>query len=524
MSRPINLPSSVDEPVLVRADCIDALQRLTAESVHVVVTDPPAGIGFMAKPWDSFKAYAARTQRGSDVEAMLGGGDLLARAAELLGGLALNKHVLQLAGGRTSDEASGVADELRALAKAAGLPAWARGFVVFMVDVWTEVDRVIKPGGFVCAWALPKTADLAGLAMRLAGWTVHESVLHLFGGAMNKAGCIGKKIDKAAGAKRHEMPHPTNACRGGQWCRCFERDEPSQSSPTKHAAWSAPVTEAAKRWTGWHSQIAPGHEQWLIARKPTRLTYAEQVQTHGCGAFNVDACRVPRGDKAQFPEGVVSDTGQVFGGGGGMHGNRPRGGDPNPSGSHPRNVVLTAGGGGCPAAGLDRQSGVQRDGTAVKRNLPPEGARQHVDVCARTKRGADVTFAGSGGASRYFTRFDQVVGYYPKASDRTVPGRADMTNKHPTHKNPELMRWLVRLMAATAEQTGGEPAVVLDPFMGSGTTGVACVAECVRFIGIEQDAEHFEVARARILGAIGSPVLAAEGNANVQAGGQLGLL
>jgi DNA modification methylase len=90
-------------------------------------------------------------------------------------------------------------------------------------------------------------------------------------------------------------------------------------------------------------------------------------------------------------------------------------------------------------------------------------------------------------------------------------------NKHETHKSPELMRWLVRLITPP----GG---VVLDQFMGSGTTGVAAAAEGCRFIGIEREAQHFEVARARNLAAVGSPEYAAEANTHAPQGAQLGLL
>jgi site-specific DNA-methyltransferase (adenine-specific) len=66
------------------------------------------------------------------------------------------------------------------------------------------------------------------------------------------------------------------------------------------------------------------------------------------------------------------------------------------------------------------------------------------------------------------------------------------TNHHPTVKPIELMRYLVRL---TKTPTGG---VVLDPFTGSGTTGIACVLEGREFIGIEREAEYVEIAEKRI--------------------------
>lgn len=630
------LPPSVAEPLLRHGDCLEIMRELPDASVHLVVTDPPAGIGFMSRSWDSFADYKPRTERGREVEAMLGGGDLLARAAAFLGGIALSSRLDGLVGADgvgTAKHADLLAGELRLAAKVRALPAWARGFVVFLVDVWTEVDRVLIPGGFVCAWALPKTADLAGLAMRLTGWNIHESVLHLFGGGMNKAGDLGKQIDKAAGATREVIgkhPNPAGNKAGGASLNMGVTGMPSDVDVT------APATEDAQRWTGWHSQVAPGHEQWLIGQKPGRLTYAAQVVERHCGAFNVGATRIPtlttgghtpmvstchhsetspastaesssgspRGPgTAETGVGTSRDIGvsttrsdtltnrDMFDSSTGTTtrddteccsstarsgrtstarsrpatsstistrsptttdsktsnschaGTMPGTTRPNPtstpevervpttsesgddagepSGRMPKNVVLSTGGDGCPARGLDRQSGVHRDGVAVQRNRGAE--RPMVTAGApRLTTNDDQGFGGGGGASRFFTRFDQVVKYSGKVSTRDVPiGHA--RNEHNTVKSLALMRWLVRLMAATAEHTGGEPAIVLDPFMGSGTTGVACVAEGARFIGIEQDAEHFAVGRARVMGAIGSPELAAEANESAPDGSQLGM-
>jgi hypothetical protein len=131
----------------------------------------------------------------------------------------------------------------------------------------------------------------------------------------------------------------------------------------------------------------------------------------------------------------------------------------------------------------------------------------------RADVGANNGHDDSGGASRFFPTF----GYYPKASDRTIPGRSDITNTHPTIKSPDLMRWLVRLVTPPSGR-------LLDCFMGSGTTGVACAAEGVAFTGIEADAGNFEIARARVLAAHGSPEYAAEANTTAPTGAQMVLL
>jgi site-specific DNA-methyltransferase (adenine-specific) len=84
-----------------------------------------------------------------------------------------------------------------------------------------------------------------------------------------------------------------------------------------------------------------------------------------------------------------------------------------------------------------------------------------------------------GGASRFF--------YCAKAS-RKERGAG---NTHPTVKPIALMRWLVRLVTPPN-------GLVLDPFAGSGTTGLACKAEGFRFLGIEKEAAYAEIARKRL--------------------------
>lgn len=163
---------------------------------------------------------------------------------------------------------------------------------------------------------------------------------------------------------------------------------------------------------------------------------------------------------------------------------------------------------GCPAAELDSQSGEApaKPGRAGKRG----GCGFGLFDDQRSAQASGIWPADSGGgASRFFPSFtpdqlDHRFRYEPKASDRRVPGAGPKGNKHPTHKPVELMRWMVRLVTPTAAQAG-RPGVVLDPFNGSGTTGVAAQLEGVRYIGFEREAEHVEVSRARIAEAERNP-------------------
>lgn len=486
---PYSLPPSVNEPLLIHGDCLEEIRRLPDDSVHVAVTDPPAGIGFMGSGWDSFKRYEPRTARGREVFGRLGEDALLSEAAALLTGLSLSSHTEGLPARADAERVAHALTERRK-----GKPAlkpWEIGFVVFLVDVWSEVDRVLKPGGFVCAWALPKTADLAGLAMRLVGWERHSPLVHLFSQGMNKTGDLGKMHDKSVGVVRD----------------------------------IAAATPEAERLTGWHAGIAPGHEDWLIARKPSRLTIAANMLEHGCGAYNVNGCRIPRA--GGVPRTTQTNRRSTFGE---YEDGWRQESTPHPGGSHPRDVVLTTGGEGCPAEALDRQTGTLTSGTGAVLSSTAAGYKGSVYGTRSGKVGDPcVEYGDSGGASRFFTRFDDRVKYCPKNSDRRA-GLYAGRNLHKTPKHIDLMRWIVRLLAATSETTGGDPAIVLDPFMGSGTTGVASVAEGVRFIGIERDPvdedslDSFGIARGRIMAAIGSPEVAAEANKAAPRGSQLGLL
>lgn len=200
-----------------------------------------------------------------------------------------------------------------------------------------------------------------------------------------------------------------------------------------------PATAAAAALQGWGTALKPAWEPIILARKPLAGTVAGNVLRHGTGALNVDGCRV--------------ETAETWNRGGPT---KPRDGgigyasssssSSHPLGRWPANVCLDEGA----AEQLDAQSGAtgQREPTA-----------------------------------RFF--------YTAKSSsgERHYAGK----NHHPTVKPVTLMRWLVRLVTPR----GG---LVVDPFCGSGSTGVAALAEGFRFLGIDLDEENCKLARRRIAG------------------------
>jgi site-specific DNA-methyltransferase (adenine-specific) len=237
-----------------------------------------------------------------------------------------------------------------------------------------------------------------------------------------------------------------------------------------------PSTPEAVKWSGWGTALKPAFEPIVVARKPLIGTVAQNVLEHGTGALNINACRIQHGDdvnmdavqRQQRAEGSVPFASA------GLIGKEIA--TYKPGGRWPANVVLdeTAG------AILDEQSGWHKDGTAYLDNRTHDYNNTSYQI--RDNRTGTRGYHGEGGASRFF--------YCAKASkkDRNTNGAA---NTHPTVKPTELMRWLIRLVTPP----GG---IILDPFGGSGSTGVAAQAESVRCILIEREAEYLAIIRERL--------------------------
>ena len=226
-------------------------------------------------------------------------------------------------------------------------------------------------------------------------------------------------------------------------------------------------------WQGWGTALKPAVEPIVLARKPLIGTVAENVLTHGTGALNIDASRI--GTEQSYNPDHHKSGGSGYGGYG-------QGFKTAASGRWPANILLDE----AAAALLDKQSGIQRDGIAVKRRGSNFETNVYGAGIGKYPFGtADQGYGGSGGASRFF--------YVAKAS-RAERNKGLERNIHPTVKPIDLMRYLIRLVTPK----GG---TVLDPFMGSGTTAVAAIEEGVNWIGCEREPEYVAIIEARIAAA-----------------------
>lgn len=334
-------------------------------------------------------------------------------------------------------------------------------------ETWAaEALRVLKPGGYLLAFGGTRTYHRLVCALEDAGFEIRDCFCWLYGSGFPKSLDVSKAIDKAAGAGRGVVAKNRNIRTAGFGDNF--RDDGWQ--PPGHASLTAPATPDAERWSGWGTALKPAFEPIVVARKPlSERTVAANVLRWGTGALNIDGCRIEgEPETTRFDPSKHVHEGWRMDATGAETAVRASA----LPGRWPANVALDEEA----AAMLDVQSGQRTSGTNATRTkigsfLEHGGLGKPGDV--------QTTYGDSGGASRFF--------YCAKAS-RKERGEG---NKHPTVKPVALMQWLVRLVTPP----GG---TVLDPFAGSGSTGIAVLREGFNFIGIEKGHEYVEIARERI--------------------------
>ena len=354
------------------------------------------------------------------------------------------------------------------------------------VEVWAECLRVLKPGGHLLAFAGTRTQHRMAGRIEDAGFEIRDMIAWVYGSGFPKSLDVSKAIDKAAGVRGHDGVGFNAAgigkSNGGSK---FRSDHPEYVKPSG-------ITDAARQWQGWGTALKPALEPITVARKPLIGTVAENVLQHGTGALNVDGCRV--GDTVEtWPTSRSYAPGQIEPGG---KGNTQATGAV-PPGRWPANLIHdgseevvglfpTEAGAFAPVPRAQRTNNVYGsfdafgdDGASFRGDT---GSAARFFYCAKASAAdRDAGVAGVAG----------VAGGMSGRRDGSMGSVTMRKNTHPTVKPTKLMRYLVRLVTPP----GG---TVLDPFMGSGSTGKAAKLEGFNFIGIEREETYVETARARI--------------------------
>lgn len=413
-------------------DCIETMRQMDAGSVDAVVCDPPYGLEFMGKEWDSFR---------SD-----------------------DRDVPGYNGRATGTE---IVDPYSAPPTMLAFQNWTREWA-------REALRVLKPGGHLLAFGGTRTYHRLAAGIEDAGFEIRDTLAWMYGSGFPKSLDVSKAIDKAAGAEREVIS--------------LERSPFRMADP-----------KMGSRWQGWGTALKPAYEPVVVARKPLSGTVAANVLQHGTGALNIDGTRI--GDTVEtWPSSRGGNTRRSMAGGAMLESDTGLA----PSGRWPANVLLDE----HAAALLDEQTGELSSGANPTRRSADGDDRQAFGKFAGQESVTPARGAESGAASRFFyvakassAERNAGLDWFPAkefkrhADERVwdIPGSHSKprANVHPTVKPVEVMRWLIRLVTSP-------DGTVLDPFTGSGTTGIAAHLEGVQFIGIEREPEYHAIAKARI--------------------------
>jgi len=425
---------------LLLGDCKEKLKELEDNSIDAIVTDPPYGLSFMGKKWD---------------------------------------------------------------------------YDVPSVDIWKECLRVLKPGGYLLSFAGTRTQHRMAVNIEDAGFEIRDMIAWIYASGFPKSLNIGKAVARLQG---EDIPKTKGFNVAGQGIGL----NPNKELRSDHPDYVKPTYD--NEWEGWGTALKPALEPITVARKPLgEKTVAENCLKWGVGGINIDGCRV--GGQAYTQEQWrKKEESRVTGNTYGKH-------KPSktqvPTGRFPANLIHD---------GSDEVVGL----------FPQTKSGKLKSDCYEKDRENDSMFAGgenfthkgyeadSGSASRFFKTCEfaeeeaQRFLYTAKASKRernigcegleevdvrTMNDFGDQSkhecsdgvkrtkgtgiskakNNHPTVKPIALMEYLVKLVSR-------EGQVVLDPFMGSGTTGMACKRLDREFIGIEMMPDYMEIAKARIDG------------------------
>ena len=314
---------------------------------------------------------------------------------------------------------------------------WDGGDITFQANTWRKCYELLKPGGHLIAFSGSRTYHRMACAIEDAGFEIRDQCIWLYGSGFPKSHNIGN---------------------------------------------------------GWGTALKPAHEPMVLARKPlSEKSVSDNVMKHRTGAINIDDSRIrcEPNDNIVRPDRTDKQAYNFFRGGEEDVTNVRKTTKRQPRGEQ---TVWTDKNSGMKAEGsifadADPRgrfpSNVMHDGSHVVEDIFPEISSRYFYSAKtnQTERNA--------GLHGFDAKFAPTMGDGIGVKEHNEQTATKKKNVHPTVKPVELMKYLVRLVTPK----GG---VVLDPFMGSGSTGMGAREEDFRFIGIEKEREYYEIAKARI--------------------------
>jgi len=338
---------------------------------------------------------------------------------------------------------------------------WDSTGIAYNVDLWKECLRVLKPGGHLLAFGGTRTYHRMTCAIEDAGFEIRDCIQWIYGSGFPKSHDISKAIDKKLGTYVEGKLLPFSRTTGASTTGI--------ATTFRKKTASNPQSPEAQQWKGWGTALKPANEPIVLARKPlSEKTVAENVLKWGTGGLNIDGCRLntlPRKTGTKPTSDKPTGTGNTLVG---SSKNRQAKYDMLNKGRFPANVILDEEAGKL----LDEQhKGASRffycaKASKKERNMGLEDMPEVI-----SNDGRDKTLAS---------------GNMPHNR-----GNVPKKNHHPTVKPVKLMEYLIKLVTPPE-------GIVLDPFLGSGTTAIAALNTGRYFIGIEKEKKYVDIAKKRI--------------------------
>lgn len=336
------------------------------------------------------------------------------------------------------------------------------------VEVWVECLRVLKPGGYLLAFAGTRTQHRMAVRIEDAGFEIRDMIAWIYGSGFPKSHNISKQLDRMAGADRNTTgvakagsgPLKTGHVNKSGGGMSVGTERSASFNITEHA------TKEAITWDGWGTALKPALEPITIARKPIQGTVAENVLKYGTGGINIDGCRVGESgarNNGSKPDDDGNSSNEIFG-------------------KYKATEKINYGKGRFPANlihdGSDEVLAIFPETSSGKMNgshkRSTDGSPNGIYGKFDSEHPLSETFGDSGSAARFF--------YTAKAS-QSERGKG---NDHPTVKPLQLMRYLCRLVTPPK-------GIIYDPYAGSGTTIIAGIEEGFSAFGSDLDAHHCDI-------------------------------
>lgn len=455
---------------IYNGDCVNVMKKMPDNSINTIITDPPYGLEFMGKEWDKF-----------------------GKGKNIAGGTAKKSTPFQRPEkGKVSPSYYHWTLEQK------------NEYQKFTYDWAREALRIAKPGAIMLVFGGTRTWHRLACGIEDAGWIIKDTLMWLYGSGFPKSLNIGKAVDKKLGYKREitGKDHKFGRCDSGIY-------QMNVNNPNKMEFYrrDKPTSYEAKSWEGYGTALKPAYEPIIMAMKPLDGTYAENALKWGIAGLNIDGGRISAEKSLEYnwtkrkaPAGFHGDKTGIYGKGQ-IEGEKIK--EYVPQGRFPANLLLDEES----AKMLDEQSGMSKSSDAIRHNNQRNFSGKGIYGKFNDK---DIKgYNDKGGASRFFycakaSKKERNMGLEDLPLKRAggMDGRNNGSfdgkitynqNIHLTVKPIKLMEYLCKLVYPPKED-----AILLDPFMGSGTTLVSAKMLGRKAIGIEMNKEYCDIAVKRI--------------------------